>query len=153
MKKIYYEKVGRKYVPIAEYDNEYLDSFPKGAHLVMCYPGGSSRKFNINPDLAPMIAAGRYAENAISAALVKASEARPKQVPLTEEQQKAWKHMKEAFGTDMFYIQYPSAHDAIDAGLKAMQDEANKLLENPAVKKAYDHFMLMCELVKTHENV
>ena len=60
MKKIYYEKRGRRYVPIAEYDSTYLDSFTKGAHLVMCYPGGTSRRFNINPAYAPMIAAGRY---------------------------------------------------------------------------------------------
>ena len=36
MKKIYYEKVGRRYKPVAEYDPDYLDSFPKGSHLVMC---------------------------------------------------------------------------------------------------------------------
>ena len=35
MKKVYYIKEGRKYVPVAEYDNELLDSFPKGNHLVM----------------------------------------------------------------------------------------------------------------------
>jgi hypothetical protein len=58
MKKIYYEKIGRKYMPVAEYDNEFLDSFPKGNHLVMSYPGGSSRRFNIAPAYAPMIAAG-----------------------------------------------------------------------------------------------
>ena len=56
-KKIYYEKVGRRYVPVAEYDNEFMDSFTKGNHLVMCYPGGSSRRFNIQPDYAALIAA------------------------------------------------------------------------------------------------
>ena len=146
--KIYYEKIGRKYVPVAEYNSEYLDSFPKGNHLVMCYPGGSSRKFHVDPDLAPMIAAGRYAERAMSEAVMKGSEARPQQVPLTPEQQAAWEQMKKAFGRDLFYIQYPSAHDAIDAGVKAMQEEANKMLENPAVKKAYDRFMLVWQLAK-----
>ena len=38
MKKIYYEKIGRRYVPVSEYDSEYLDSFSKGTHIVMCYP-------------------------------------------------------------------------------------------------------------------
>ena len=27
MKKIFYEKQGRKYVPVSEYDNDFLDSF------------------------------------------------------------------------------------------------------------------------------
>ena len=87
-KKIYYEKVGRKYVPVAEYDSEYLDSFPKGSHLVMCYPGGSSRRFNIDPNYAAMIAAGRVAEDTISQAVVKASEMRPHNKPITEKQKK-----------------------------------------------------------------
>ena len=47
MKKIYYEKKGRRYVPVAEYDNDFMDSLTKGTHLVMSYPGGTSRRFNI----------------------------------------------------------------------------------------------------------
>jgi hypothetical protein len=62
MKKIYYEKKGHRYVPVSEYDSEYLDSFSKGTHLVMCYPGGQSRRYNVDPDYAAMIAAGRVAE-------------------------------------------------------------------------------------------
>ena len=64
-KKIYYEKVGRKYVPVAEYDSDYLDSFPKGNHLVMCYPGGKTRKFNIDPNYAALITASRVARSTI----------------------------------------------------------------------------------------
>ena len=90
MKKIFYEKVGRRYVPIAEYDNEFLDSFPKGNHLVMSYPGGSSRRFNIDPAHAPMIAAARVAEDAICRAIAKAAELRPPSTPITAKQKKAW---------------------------------------------------------------
>jgi hypothetical protein len=55
MKKVYYEKIGRKYVPVSEYDGDYHLSFPKGNHLVMCYPGGSSRRFNVEPALAALL--------------------------------------------------------------------------------------------------
>lgn len=89
MKKIYYEKIGRKYVPVSEYDSTYLDSFSKGCHLVMVYPGGSSRRFNIDPDYASLIAAGRVAEDAICRAISKASELRPQQTPITEGQRQA----------------------------------------------------------------
>lgn len=147
MKKVYYEKVGRKYVPVAEYDSDYLDSFPRGNHLVMCYPGGSSRRFNIEPALAPMIAAGRYAEDAMSSALVKASEMRPHNKPITEKQRKAWAALAKAFGDDRYYVELPSAREVTDAGVKAMQEEANKLLEHPMVKAAYDEFMATCKLV------
>jgi hypothetical protein len=150
-KKIFYEKVGRRYVPVAEYDNTFMDSFPKGDHLVMCYPGGSSRRFNINPAYAPMIAAGRVAEDAISKAVVKASEMRPHNKPITEKQKKAWEALAKAFGDDRYYVELPSAREIAEEGVKAMSLEAEKLLENESVRKAYDHFMLMCQLVKENE--
>lgn len=147
MKKIYYERVGRKYVPVQEYDNELMDSFPKGNHLVMCYPGGQSRRFNIEPALAPMIAAARYAEDAMSKAVQRASEMRPHNKPITEEQKAAWDHLAKLFDSERYYVELPSAREVTEAGLKAMEEEANKLLEHPMVKQAYDEFMATCKLV------
>jgi hypothetical protein len=146
-KKIYYEKVGRRYVPVAEYDNDYMDSFPKGNHLVMCYPGGTSRRFNVDPNYAAMIAAGRVAEDTISQALVKASEMRPHKAPITEKQRKAWDNLAKAFGDERYYIEIPSAREIAEAGIKAMQDEAFKLMLHPAVKKSYDNFQIVAKLV------
>ena len=152
MKKVYYEKRGRRYYPVAEYDGTYMDSFPKGNHLVMCYPGGTSRRFNVEPNHAAMIAAGRVAEDAICRAISKASELRPKNTPLTEAQQKAWKKLAKEMGDELCTLYGLSVRDCAEAGVKAMQEEADKLMTNPAVKKAYEHFMLVCELTKeTHE--
>ena len=151
-KKVYYEKRGRRYYPVAEYDSAYMDSFPKGNHLVMCYPGGSSRRFNIEPNYAALIAAGRVAEDAISQAVVKASEMRPHRKPITEKQKKAWDNLNKAFGDERYYIEIPSAREIAEAGIKALQDEANVLYSNEAVKKAYDHFILICKLTKEPSN-
>jgi hypothetical protein len=147
-KKIYYEKIGRKYVPVSEYDSTYMDSFPKGTHLVMCYPGGSSRRFNIDPNYAAMIAAGRVAEDIISKRIMEASEMRPHKKPITERQRRAWKNLAKEFGDDRYYIEIPSARECAEAGILAMQIEADKLLKHESVRKAYDHFVLMCELTK-----
>lgn len=147
-KKLFYEKVGRRYKPVSEYDNEYMDSFPKGSHLVMCYPGGQSRRFNIDPNYAAMIAAGRVAEDAMSRAISTASELRPQQTPLTEGQRKAWRILAEEFGDELATLNINSSRDIAEAGVKAMQLEVDKLLTNPAVKKAYEHFQLVCELTK-----
>ena len=148
MKKIFYEKVGRKYVPIAEYDNEYLDSFSKGNHLVMCYPGGQSRRYNIDPNYAAMIAAGRVAADDITRAIYMASELKPQQKPITEGQRKAWNKLAKEFNTDRFALQHSSARDIAEAGVNAMMIEADILMTNPAVKNAYDHFLLVAELTK-----
>ena len=148
MKKIYYEKKGNRYVPVSEYDSVYLDSFSKGTHIIMCYPGGQSRRYNIDPNYAAMIAAGRVAEEAMIQAMHKASEMKPKQTPITEGQSKAWKKLAKEFGDELCTLNCASSHDIAEAGLKALQEEADKLLTIPAVKKAYDHFLLVAELTK-----
>ena len=149
-KTIFYKKVGRRYVPVYEYDQTLMDAFPKGAHLVICYPGGQSTRYNINPAYAPMIAAGRVAEDAISAALMKASDLRAtnKETKLTDEQMRCWKALNKAFGNERHALQWPSAREACEEAVKAMQIEAEKLLTVPAVRKAYEHFLFVAELTK-----
>ena len=152
MKKIFYEKVGRKYVPVSEYDNELLDAFPKGTHIVMCYPGGQSRRYQIDPAYGPMIAAGRVAEEAISEAVRKASDLRPSRATITEGQREAWENLAREFGEETHALTWPAARDAAEAAVKAMQDEADKLMSNPAVRKAYEKFLMICELTKENTN-
>jgi hypothetical protein len=153
MKKIYYEKVGRRYAPVSEYDSDFLDSFTKGTHLVMSYPGGKSICYNINPNYAAMIAAGRVAEDAICMALRHASEARPKSSPITERQRAAWEEMKAAFGDEFYSLTIPCSRDLAEAATKALTQEAEKLMTNPAVKLAYDHFIMVCQLTANNNVV
>jgi hypothetical protein len=150
MKKIYYEKIGRKYVPVSEYDNDFLDSFTRGTHLVMSYPGGSSRRYNIDPNYAAMIAAGRVAEDAICKAINKASELRPKSTPITVGQKKAWEKLAKEFGDELCTLNGLSVHDCAEAGVKAMMEEADKLLANPTVRLAYERFLFVADLTKDY---
>jgi hypothetical protein len=149
--KVYYEKVGRKYVPVAEYDSDYLDAFPKGSTLVMCYPGGQSRRYNIDPDYAALIAAARVAEDAMIQAMHKASELKPTQTPITEGQRRAWKKLAREFGDELATLNGASSYDIAQAGLKALEDEAARLLTNESVKAAYDQFLFVCALTKQKE--
>lgn len=150
-KTIFYKKVGRKYEPVYEYDQTLLDAFPKGTHLVDVYPGGASRRYNIDPAYAPMIAAGRVAEDAISKKIMEASDLRPKRAPITEGQRKAWENLVKEFGEEARCLEWPSAREACEEAVKAMTVEAEKLLENPSVRKAYERFLLICELTKEHK--
>jgi hypothetical protein len=147
-KVIFYKKQGRRYIPVSEYDSEYLDSFSKGTHIVMCYPGGQSRRYNIDPNYAAMIAAGRVAEDEMCKAISAASEMRPRQTPITEGQRKAWKKLAKEFGDELATLNISSSRDIAEAGLRAMQLEADKMMSNEGVRKAYDHFILMCQLTK-----
>jgi len=149
MKKVYYEKRGRRYHPVAEYDNDLLDSFPQGNHLVMCYPGGSSRRFNVEPNYAAMIAAGRVAEDAICDALQKASEMKPQRNPITPGQKKAWEKLAKEFGDELCPLTYGSARDHAEAAVKAMMQEADKLMQHASVRQAYEQFLLVCRLTQS----
>lgn len=152
-KKIFYERVGRRYRPVYEYDQELMTAFPKGSHLVMCYPGGQSTRYNVNPNYAAMIAAGRLAEDVICQRMYEASEAKPKTTPLTERQRQAWEEMKAAFGDEFFSLTFASTRDLAEAGVRAMQEEADKLMQNAAVRQAYEQFQLVCELTKAADKV
>jgi len=149
LKEIFYKKVGRRYVPVSEYDSDLMSAFPKGAHLVMTYPGGRSTRYNVDIAYAPMLAAARSAEDRIANAIVKASEMRPSKTPVTESQARAWRKLQKEFGDERYAVQIPAARDIAEAGVQAMMEEAHELMANPVVRKAYDEFMLVCKLAST----
>ena len=86
----------------------------------------------------------------MSEAVRKASEMRPRRTELTHDQQRAWQRLNKALGDDIYTLEIASARDIAEAGIKALQAEAEKLLTNPAVKLAYEQFLLVCELTKAH---
>jgi hypothetical protein len=139
-------------MPVSEYDSAYLDSFSKGTHLIEVYPGGQSRRFNIDPDYAGLIAASRVANDAMIRAMHIASELKPSRPPVTEGQRKAWKKLAQELGDELCTLTAGCAHDIAEAGIKALQKEADVLYSNPAVKAAYEHFILLCELTKEHKS-
>lgn len=147
MTTVIYKKQGRRYVPVAQYDPEYLDSLPRGAHLILCNPGQKSRHFNIDPNHAALIAASRRMLDAMTQSLVHASEVKPAtRKSLTETQIAAWNDMIDALGEDGRMLCYNSAHDICKAGVDALTAEASQLMENESVRRAYEQFLLVCEL-------
>lgn len=148
MKKIFYEKVGRRYKPIYEYDQDLMDAFPKGTHIVMCYPGGKSTRYNIDPNYAAMIAAGRLAEDAITQSIQHSTELRPMNREMDEDLQRRWKEFIATVPEHFrFMFTHGSAHDAARAGVEAMQKEADRLMQHESVRRAYEQFQLVCKLV------
>jgi hypothetical protein len=118
----------------------------------MSYPGGQSRRYNIDPNHAAMIAAGRVAEDAICRAISKASEMRPARTLITPGQKKAWEKLAKELGDELATLHGLSVHDCAEAGVKAMQAEADKLMSHPAVRDAYEQFQMICKLTKEKEN-
>ncbi len=151
MKKVFYEKVGKRYKPVKEYDDTLMSAFPKGTHLVVCRPGIKSYSYQIDPAFATMLAAGKYAEDKMSQAIVEGLMVRPKTNPITERQRELWTELKHSFADQDFVIHGPAAADAAREGIKALEQEVEKMLTVPAVKLAYDHFMIVWQLTKEQQ--
>jgi hypothetical protein len=152
-KTVFYKKVGRRYQPVSEYDQDLKDSFGKGTHMVQVYPGGQSRRYNIDPDYAALIAAGRVAEDAISKTIMEKSALRipERQQPITPEQAEAWRKLSELFGDERYALEWCSYREAAEAGVKAMMEEADKLMTNPTIRKSFERFVMLCELTRERQ--
>lgn len=142
----FYKKVGRKYVPVYEYDQELLDSFSEGHHLVSVIPGLKSVKYNIDPALAPMFAAGFHCIDVMTKAMSEKNMPTPNKVPITKEQHELWSKLNKSFGSEVT-MYYQSNYDVAMAGLEALAKETEKLLEHPSVRDSYNQFLLVCKLV------
>jgi inorganic pyrophosphatase/exopolyphosphatase len=103
-----------------------------------------------------MIAAGRLAEDEISKKMMEASEIRlqrkDRDKQLTPSQRAAWDNLVKEFGEGAKQLEWASTREISEAGVNAMQEEAMKLMQHESVRKAYEHFQLMCELTKERNN-
>jgi predicted nucleotidyltransferase len=95
-----------------------------------------------------MLAAGKYAEDKMSQAIVEGLMVRPKTIPTTDRQRELWTELKNSFADQDFVIYGPAAADAAREGIKALEKEVEKMLTVPSVKLAYDHFMTVWQLTK-----
>jgi hypothetical protein len=145
----YYIRRGRRYLPVSHWDPQLDQAMPPGHHLVSVRPGQESRLYNIEPARAPMIAAGLLAEEAMSRAIYNAMELRPAPIRLTARQQTLMKELTESMNRQDLRWMRASASEVAQAGVRVMQEEAQRMLTNPTVRQAYDHFLLCCELTRS----
>ena len=108
-----YKKAGKRYKPAAEHEE--WDSYPAGAHLVVCSPGSTLRRFDIDPDRAGLLAAAEPLREQIRALVVELHRMRPTKRPLTPQQRQAWETFKGVMGQDGYLLEYPSVGEIADA--------------------------------------
>ena len=99
-----YKKVGRRYRPVAEHEE--WDSYPAGAHLVVCSPGSTLQRFNVDPDRAGLLAAAEPLRGQIRALVMDLHKMRPTRRPVTLQQAAAWRRFQKAMGGDGCFVEY-----------------------------------------------
>lgn len=123
-----YEKRGRRYYPISEYDPKVTDAFPDGFTMVHVKPGSASYRYGVSPAVPEVLAAARLLEDAMLEAMYEAIKYKPEPVPVTEEERQAWKHLEaimeknEGLDGRMLRLWGCSAHDVVEAGVKVLEE-------------------------------
>jgi hypothetical protein len=116
-----YEKVGRRYKPVREYDSKIMDALPEGFHLIQVKPGSTSYRFDVDPDCISLVAAARIMEDAMVDALQEESQFKPNK-PLTEKQLAAYKAYQKAMGEERYTLTRESSWGIVNKGIQALID-------------------------------
>lgn len=113
---VFYEKRGRRYFPVSEYNGDWYSSLPAGSHLIHVEPGIRSTLHNVNPARAEVLAALREGRDAAIAAVLSAWEAKPSR-GLTPKEREAFAEYKRILGDDdaSLTLWRASASDVVDA--------------------------------------
>jgi len=145
-RKTFYEKVGRRYVPVREYDSELHNAYPRGTHVTVVTPGVSSTRYNIDPDYAALIAASMVAYDHICKVIVDHSRLKPTKEPITREQKELWDQLSQSLDISVLPLYRASVAESVRVGTDAMIREADKLMQHDAVRQAYEHFITIAKL-------
>lgn len=118
-----YKKVGRRYREIGACEHEAF-FYQHGAHLVICSPGVTLTRHNIDPDNAALLAAAETMRQAMLDAMREADRMRPvstRPQGLTTKERKAWEAYKAIAGEPKsLYLEGACLSDVIDAGINAL---------------------------------
>ncbi len=114
-----YRKAGRRYQPVAYYDEALRGALPFGHHLLTVSPGQQSIAYQVRPDTAPLLAALRACRNDLLRLITEASAPRPAKVLATQQELEAWEAFKRGAGYDLVLI-HPSAAEILDRLEKAL---------------------------------
>jgi len=105
----------------------------KGIWLVVVDTGSASIQ-SIKPDFIETKAALHHVKEAMTKAMLKAAELRPKSVQMSKKEIEAWAVYEKTMGDEMpNQFQYASIHDVVEAGTKVIEEHIKK--ENKKFKK------------------
>lgn len=124
MEETFYRKIGKgkgtRYEPVLQSDT--FAAMPHGIYLVRVKPGSTSMTHCLEPDFASVEAALNVMQDAMVDAMQEAEKMRPRSVPITDKQKKAWQAFDKAMGDGMYTMCRASLQDIVDAGVQAVRD-------------------------------
>jgi hypothetical protein len=116
-----YKKVGRKYIPAS--DIWAYDGLREGYWLVKVASGSTSIRSCVYPAKAELQAAIKDKEDQIMDVIRKASEARPKSIPLSEQAKADWEWFIARNGKEFNTLEYPSIQENAENIIKILLEK------------------------------
>jgi len=147
----YYEKVNGEFVPVLEYNSYLMDALPEGHHLISVDGHLTVRRRDINPDFATVHAAMVIAEEEITKLLANIYRMNEGRVKLTEEENELWTQLSKALVNSEFSVVRKSPADIAREISAKVVEKAEELRKIPAVKEAWDHYLLVATLAKNNK--
>ena len=118
MNEVFYKKVGRKYVQIN--DPYALDGLREGWWLVKVAAGSTSIRQAVYPHKAEIQAAAKDKVDQLVEIIIKASEARPQSIPLSEQAKADWAWFMSRNGKEFNTLEYPSVQENAEKIIEAL---------------------------------
>jgi hypothetical protein len=118
MNQIRYKKVGRKYVQ--DNDPFAYEGLREGWWLVKVAAGSTSIRQQVYPNRAEITAAAKDKEDQLVDIIRTASEARPKQRPISPEALADWDAFISRHGKEFSSLEYPSIQENAEKIIKAL---------------------------------
>ena len=116
-----YKKVGKKYVVCNDFDS--FEGLEKGWWLIKIADGWKSMRACVHPAKAELLAAIKDKEDQIMKVIRKASEARPKSLPLSEQALKDWEWFIDKHGEEFNTLEYPSIQQNAEDIIKILLEK------------------------------
>lgn len=144
--KFLYKKVNKRYKKVAIYDNHFHDYYVPGHYLISVGKTFKTTRHNVRPDLVPLIAASIAFEEELTRNLVKNSNQYNHSIELTSEQKEAWDNFSKTVEKLKWAAYGPSYAEISRKATQKLIEDAAEIMEVPAVKQAYEEFLLVFKL-------
>lgn len=126
----WYEKRGRRYVPVAEHEMRGWDVWTEGTYLVSVKPGVRSTMRLVSPASGEVEAAIKIVKDGMLSAMLQMNQSAGEPMAKTEEDRerakKAHAAYMEIMGDRGAWFKGVSMHDVIDAGLSVLREHMKK---------------------------
>lgn len=149
---VFYKKEGRKYVPVSYYDSNALSGVPQGATLIVKQGNLTMRKYAVDIESAPLVAAVMSLQDRVSNEIHRQSEARPHTKQLTEQERDDWQKLIDTHGESFRYMEYASCREIAENLLTELQKDIELAHTNPTVKEAFEHYKFLLALTVKEQN-